>query len=218
MHSSVFLNIVWQLFRGVGETILVTVSCFLTGTVVGLIMVGLRSLNFPGLSSLVDAFTFIFRGVPVLVLVFLVYFGFPGIGLKIPPLLAMNLSLGLVVGAYLSEVFRGALLSIDSAELLAAEASGMSTLQRLIYIELPQMLRFAFPGMVNEFTSTLKNSPFAYTIGISEITSHAVALTATINYSLYIYLILGVFYFLIYRICLFCMKSVEEKFKWDTNK
>ncbi|HSW68689.1 MAG TPA: amino acid ABC transporter permease [Gammaproteobacteria bacterium] len=206
------LNIVWQLLQGIDETIIVTVSCFLTGTIMALLMVSLRHLGIPGLTRLVDTFTFIFRAVPVLVLIFLVYFGFPGIGLKIQPLLAMNLSLGLVAGAYLTEVFRGALLSIDSSELLAAEASGMSYLQRLFFIEFPQMLRFSYPGMVNEFTSTLKNSPFAYTIGISEITRQATALTATINHSMQIYLVLGILYFLIYRVCLFFMNSVEEKF------
>ena len=145
---------------------------------------------------------FIFRGIPILVLVFLIYFGLPGFGFTMPPLLAMNLSLGMMTGFYLSEVFRGSLLSIDTSELLAARAMGFSRLQQLMLIEIPQMLRLSVPGMVNEFTTTLKNSPYAYAIGIPEMMRQATSLIVTSSLDLQIYLCIGIIYFLIYRISL----------------
>ncbi|OYW79893.1 MAG: hypothetical protein B7Z19_04175 [Polynucleobacter sp. 32-46-5] len=143
----------------------------------------------------------------------MVYFGLPGLGFKVPPLMAMALSLGLVASAYLAEVFRGAFNSVDPAEILAAQAMGMSRLQVLGYIELPQMLRFSVPGMVNEFTSILKYSPFAYTVGIPEITKQATTLTSTTLQGVEVYLAVGILYFLIYRICLFGVQIISRRFQ-----
>lgn len=208
-----FFDILAQLAQGVSYTVLVTLVCSATGLVVGLILSSLRRLHFTGITPLIDGYTYVFRGVPVLVLLFIVYFGLPGIGFKVPPLLAMALSLGLVASAYLAEVFRGAFNSVDSAEILAGEAMGMTRLQVLIYIELPQMLRFSVPGMVNEFTTVLKFSPFAYTVGIPEITKQAMTLTATTLRGIEIYLAVGVLYFVIYRICLVGVQALSKRYQ-----
>jgi polar amino acid transport system permease protein len=208
-----FIDILAQLAQGVSYTALVTLVCSATGLAVGLILSSLRRLHLRGINLLIDLYTYVFRGVPVLVLLFIVYFGLPGIGLKVPPLLAMALSLGLVASAYLAEVFRGAFNSVDPAEVLAGEAMGMSRLQVLIYIELPQMLRFSVPGMVNEFTTVLKFSPFAYTVGIPEITKQAMTLTATTLRGIEIYLAVGVLYFVIYRICLIAVQAFSKRFE-----
>ena len=208
-----FIDILAQLAQGVSYTVLVTLVCSATGLAVGLILSSLRRLHFRGINLLIDVYTYVFRGVPVLVLLFIVYFGLPGIGLKVPPLLAMALSLGLVASAYLAEVFRGAFNSVDPAEVLAGEAMGMSRLQVLIYIELPQMLRFSVPGMVNEFTTVLKFSPFAYTVGIPEITKQAMTLTSTTLRGIEIYLAVGILYFVIYRICLIAVQAFSKRFE-----
>ncbi|MEN5315849.1 amino acid ABC transporter permease [Pseudomonas koreensis] len=217
MHYGDIVSIAWQLSQGVIYTVFVTLTCFVTGMSIGLAATVLRRLALPGIDFFLDSFTFIFRGIPILVLVFLVYFGLPGFGINIHPVVAMNLSLGLITGAYLAEVFRGALKSVDSTELLAAEAMGMSRMQVFFYVEFPQMLRFAFPGMVNEFTSVLKNSAFAYTIGISEITRQALAITSTTNFGVEVYVIVGLLYFLIYRVFLFSMKRIERRFVFSAE-
>jgi polar amino acid transport system permease protein len=208
-----FLDILTQLAQGVSYTLLVTLVCSVTGLLVGLGLASLRRLGLPLLTPLVDWYTYVFRGVPVLVLLFTVYFGLPGIGFKVPPLMAMALSLGLVASAYLAEVFRGAFNSVDPAEVLAAQAMGMTRIQVLRYIELPQMLRFSVPGMVNEFTSILKYSPFAYTVGIPEITKQAMNLTATTLRGVEVYLAVGILYFAIYRICLFTVQCISKRYQ-----
>ena len=208
-----FFDILSQLSQGIAYTVLVTLACSATGVVVGLLITGLRRLSIWGLLPILDTFTYVFRGVPVLVMLFLVYFGLPSIGITISPLLAMVCSLGFIAGAYLSEVFRGALDSVDPAEILAAEAIGMTRLQILVYIELPQMLRFSVPGMVNEFTSVLKSSPFAYTVGIPEITKQAMTLTAITLRGIEVYLAVGVLYFAIYRLFLFAIHQIENRYR-----
>lgn len=208
-----FFDILSQLSQGIAYTVLVTLVCSATGVVVGLSIAGLRRLSIWGLRPALDAFTYVFRGVPVLVMLFLVYFGLPSIGITVSPLVAMVCSLGFIAGAYLSEVFRGALDSVDPAEILAAEAMGMSRWQILVYIELPQMVRFAVPGMVNEFTSVLKSSPFAYTVGIPEITKQAMTLTATTLRGIEVYLAVGILYFTIYRLFLFAIERIQNRYR-----
>ncbi len=207
-----FWQILAQLAAGAGYTILVTVACIATGLVTGLGIALLARLRLRALDRLLRAYTYVFRGVPVLVLLFLVYFGLPGLGLNVPPLVAMMLSLGLIAGAYLAEVFRGAFASVDPDEIMAAEAMGMSRRQILLAIELPQMLRFAVPGMLNEFTTVLKYSPFAYTVGLPEIMKQAMALAATTLRGLEIYLAIGLLYFGIYKLMLFLVRLIERRF------
>ncbi len=208
-----FLDILSQLAQGIFYTVLVTLVCSLTGLLVGLTLSCLRRLNTAWLTYVIDVYTYVFRGVPVLVLLFIVYFGLPGIGFKVPPLMAMALSLGLVASAYLAEVFRGAFNSVDPAEVIAAQAMGMTRIQVLRFIEIPQMLRFSVPGMVNEFTSVLKYSPFAYTVGIPEITKQAMALTATTLRGIEVYLAVGILYFVIYRICLVGVQLLSKRYQ-----
>ena len=208
-----FYQILAQLAQGVSYTVLVTLVCSTTGLVIGLSLACLRRLSIPGLTPIIDIYTYIFRGVPVLVLLFMVYFGLPSVGIKVPPLMAMAMSLGLVTSAYLAEVFRGAFNSVDAMEVLAGEAMGMSRLQVLWYIDLPQMLRFSVPGMINEFTSVLKYSPFAYTVGIPEITKQAIALTSTTLRGVEVYFAVGILYFAIYRILLVGIQLINRHYE-----
>ena len=109
-----FLEILEQLAQGLGHTLLVTLTCSATALLVALMMTGLRQLGTQHIGRVLDVFTFVFRGIPVLVLLFMVYFGLPSIGVKVSSLAAMALSLGLIAAAYLSEVFRGALQAVNA--------------------------------------------------------------------------------------------------------
>ena len=207
-----FWQILAQLATGVGYTLGVTLACISTGLATGLALAILTRLRLPGLGPVLAVYSYVFRGVPVLVLLFIVFFGLPGIGLEVSPLLAMMLSLGLITGAYLAEVFRAGFNGIDPNEILAAEAMGLRRREILIAIELPQMLRFAVPGMLNEFTTVLKYSPFAYTVGIPDVMKQAMTLASTTLRGLEIYLAVGVIYFLVYKLLLALMRAVERRF------
>lgn len=207
-----FSAILAQLASGAGYTVLVTVACCATALAVGLLSAGLRRVfPFPAVIRVLDLFAFVFRSIPVLVLLFLVYFGLPGAGIRVSPLGAMMLSLGLIAGAYLAEVFRGALDAVDAAEIMAAQSMGMSRWQVFRHIELPQMMRFSVPGMVNEFTNVLKYSPFGYTVGIPEMTKQALALSSATLRGVEIYLAAGILYFLVYRILLVGVRVLEKR-------
>jgi polar amino acid transport system permease protein len=208
-----FFAILALLATGAGYTILVTLMCSATGMAVGLAIAMFHRLGSRRISACLAVFTYVFRGIPVLVLLFIVFFGLPGIGIAVPPLVSMMLSLGLIAGAYLGEVFRGALDSVDGSEVLAAQAMGMSRMQVLLYIEFPQMLRFSVPGMVNEFTTVLKYSPFAYTVGIPEVMKQAMALSAATLRGVEIYFAVGLVYFAIYKILVTFVWALEKRYR-----
>lgn len=208
-----FLEILSVLSRGITYTLLVSAVCSATAVIVGMLLVSLHTLGGSVARAVVATLVYCLRGVPVLVLLFLVYFGLPVIGLKVDPLAAMAMSLGLIGGAYITEVFRGALASVDETELTAAEALGLSRWQVFRWVQAPQMLRFSAPGMLNEFTSILKYSPFAYTVGIPEITKQATVLASQTLQGAEIYLAVGILYFLVYRILLMLARRVEQRFR-----
>lgn len=205
-----FAGILLTLLQGVGYTLLITLSCAATALVVGLAIAIARELGGAWVSGLLSTLVYVLRGVPMLVLLFVVFFGLPGIGFDVPPLLAMMLSLGLISGAYLSEVFRGALAAVSANEVLAAQSMGFTRFETLRLIKIPQMLRFSMPGMVNELTTVLKYSPFAYTVGIPEITKQAMALVATTMRGLEIYAAIGLIYFGIYRLLVAVVRLIEK--------
>ncbi|QOL15470.1 amino acid ABC transporter permease [Dickeya dianthicola] len=218
MSSQDMINIGYFLLEGVANTLMVTLTCFTSALITGLAVAVLRRLAFPSIKNILDFLVFTFRGIPVLIAVFLVYFGLPATGLSISPLLAMNISIGLISGSYLAEVFRGALQLVEQSEITAAKAAGLSKLQIIRNIELPQMLRFSVPGVLNEFSSVLKATPFAYTVGISEITKQAMSLTAVTMNGLVIYTLAGILYFIIYKLSLVAAKLLEMKFKMTSDE
>ena len=208
-----FIDILLTLLQGAGYTVLITFSCAATALVVGLGIAIARELGAAWVSAVLSALVYVLRGVPMLVLLFVVFFGLPGIGIDVPPLLAMMLSLGLISGAYLSEVFRGALAAVNPGEVLAAHAMGFTRFETLRLIKIPQMLRFSVPGMVNELTTVLKYSPFAYTVGLPEITKQAMALVATTMRGIEIYAAIGLIYFAIYRLLLSAVRLIEKRYR-----
>ena len=208
-----FQVLVGELAAGAVYTILVTLAGMGASLIVGLTAAMLSRLTWKPLQYGLAAFTYVFRGVPILVLLFIVFFGLPSLGVRVPPFFAMVLSLGLVSGAYLAEIFRGAMNAVSQEEVLAGEAMGMTRMQTFRYIVLPQMFRFSIPGMINEFTSILKYSPFAYTVGIPEIMKEAMELTAMSLQGLEIYLVVGILYFVIYKVFLAIFTVLERKYR-----
>ena len=207
-----FIDILQTLLDGAGYTLLITLCCAATALAAGLGIAIARELGGAWLSGALSALVYVLRGIPMLVLLFLVFFGLPGIGIDVPPLMAMMLSLGLISGAYLSEVFRGALAAVNPNEVLAAQTMGFTRLETLRLIKIPQMMRFSVPGMINELTTVLKYSPFAYTVGLPEVTKQAMALVATTMRGLEIYAAIGIVYFAIYRILLSAVRLVERRY------
>ena len=122
------------------------------------------------LSGLISLYVWFFRGLPTLILLFLFYFGlFSLIGLNLSAFTAAILVLGLQSAAYQSQIFRGSIKSLGEGQMLAARSLGMSKIQAIWNIILPQALRISIKGWSNEYAILLKSSAITYAIGVMEI-------------------------------------------------
>ena len=126
------------------------------------------------ISGLISFYVWFFRGLPVLVLLFLFYFGlFSLLGLNLSAFTSAILVLGFRSAAYQSQIFRGSLQSVGEGQMMAARSLGMTKFKAICYIILPQALRISIPGWSNEYAILLKDSAVTYTIGVIEILTRA---------------------------------------------
>lgn len=161
---------------------------------------------------LASAYVWFFRGIPVLVLLFLFYFGlFSLIGLNISAFAAAVIVLGLRGGAYQSQIFRGAILSLPRGQMKAARALGMSDVQAIQSIILPQALRLSIPGWSNEYSIVLKDSAIAFVLGTSEIMSRTHFVASRTYEHLPLYLAAGAVFFILTTIGLRSLRALEKK-------
>jgi polar amino acid transport system permease protein len=120
----------------------------------------------------------LFRGTPLLVQLFLLYYGLPGLGVTLDRLPSAFLALGLNSGAYQAEYLRGAILAIGDGQMMAGRAIGMSRWRTIRYVILPQALRLVIPAWSNEPLSLLKSTAIAFLIAVPDLMSRAKALAA----------------------------------------
>ncbi len=169
--------IFYILEKGLAQTLLLTAFGLLIGFVLGVLLALMRVYGGIELGWAASGYEKIFRGIPILVLIYIFAFGIPDLFWYIEPLqrplASIILALGLRSGAYQSQIFRGAILSVNPGQTEAARALGMNGVQSFRYIILPQALRLAVPSWSNEYAVVIKDSSFAYAVGIVELTKAA---------------------------------------------
>lgn len=162
-------------------TLVVSLAALLIGIAIGAVVAGAKLSNSVILRGIGDVYTTVLRGVPDLLIIYLVYFGGSAIVtyvaksfgqqgfLGVPSFLAGSLAVGLASGAYQTEVFRGAYLAIPRGQLEAAKAVGMTRFLRFRRIIVPQVLAIALPGIGNVWQLALKDSALISVTGLSEL-------------------------------------------------
>jgi len=157
------------LLEGAGLTIVISAVAMVVAAVLGL---GLAALSqAPGRLArrLVGAYVEVFRNTPLLIQIFIVYFGLPQLGLKLSPFLSGLSALVFYAAAYNTEIFRAGLEAVPRGQLEAARSLGLSALATLRWITVPQALRISFPALGNNLVSLVKNSSLVSTIGMVEL-------------------------------------------------
>src|SRR5690606_36623423 len=165
-----------SLLRGAGIAVLFVICAEMMGTIIGLALALCRLSDRRWLSLPAMIYVDLIRGTPMLVQILFVYFGLPNLvsnitggSFNIPPLLAGIVALGLNSGAYVLEIYRTAISSIDRGQAEAARALGLSRRQTFLYIIFPQAFRWAVPPLGNEFITLLKDTSLLSVISVSEI-------------------------------------------------
>ena len=157
------------MLRGAGYTLLLAVAAMLGGLVLGLPTALMRVSPWAPLRWPAAVYVGAFRGTPLLVQLFVVYYGLPSIGIEFTPVTAGVLTLSLNAGAYLSESLRGAILAVAHGQWRAAYSLGLGWGQTLGHVVLPQALRVAVPSMSNTLISLIKDTSLVSVITMTEL-------------------------------------------------
>ncbi|MDR2502980.1 MAG: amino acid ABC transporter permease [Deltaproteobacteria bacterium] len=182
------------------------------GLVLGIPLALAQVYGPPALIRLVGLYVWFFRGTPILVLLYLFYFGlFIALRLDVSALASSCIVLGLTSAAYQAQIFRGGIEALPHGQLKAARALGMSDLQGIRHVILPQALRLALPGWSNEFSILLKDSALVHVLGVPELlaASHHVASRTGGHFTYYI--LAGLIYLSITLVGLKLLRGLEAK-------
>ena len=151
------------------------------GSVFGIFVALMRLSKFRLIRWISTAYVEFLRGTPLLVQVLIVYFGLPQLGIKMPRMTAGIVALTINSAAYMSEIVRSGIQAVDHGQTEAARSLGMTSVQTMLYVILPQAIKNILPAVGNEFVVIIKESSILYTIGIYELTYQANKLAST-NY------------------------------------
>ncbi|MCM2465832.1 amino acid ABC transporter permease [Methanoculleus oceani] len=181
------------------------------GLALGIAVAVGRQYGGRAVSSACKMFVFLIKGTPLLLLLFILYFGLPAIGITFTAFVASVVGFILCNGAYNAEYIRGALISIKEGQMVAAQALGMTRWQAIRNVILPQALRRAIPGLSNEFIYLIKYSSLAYMLTVIEL-SGAGKLVAT-KYFTYTesFAVVGVVYLVLVTITTVAVSILEKR-------
>jgi len=182
------------LLLGALITVIVTVGSFGVAIILGVISAVCRTGRNRGLRFIAYAYVEVFRAVPVLTQLFVIYFGLAAIGIRLNPIPAAITGFGLNGGAYLTEVFRGGIEAVGRGQVEAARALGLSRLRILGLIVLPQAFRITLPSLVNFAIGLLKDTSLASAVAAPELSFNARILIDRTFLSTQIYLLVAFLY------------------------
>lgn len=168
--------------RGAAVTLELTAVGLTLGFVLGLLLALAKVYAPRWLSNIATAYIELFRGTPLLVQLFLIYYGLPSLGITLSQTLSAYLALGLNSAAYQAEYLRGAIQAIGPSQMMAGRSIGLSRWQTIRFIILPQALRLALPSWSNEPISLLKTTAVVFLIAVQDLMAKAKR-TATITYN-----------------------------------
>lgn len=205
---SILLNFGNLLFilKGVGNTLLLTFTAIALGFIAGSILAFGEVYLPPPFSYIFRIIGEVFRGIPLMLLFLVLYFG-----VKLPMTASAILGLGIRSAAYQGQIFRSALEAVSLGQMHAGLSIGMSNFQVFREILLPQAIRIMVPGWSNEFITVLKDTSIAFVIGVAEVMTKADLIARTLGRYLEVYIFIGILYFILVRVSTLILNKIYEK-------
>ena len=201
---------------GTAYTLGVTLVALPSGLVLGVLFALLYVYGGRVVSRLMSLYSTVMRGIPPIVLLFILYFVMSG-SVNLSPFWAGSISLGIISSAYQMEIVRGAILAVSGEQMLAARAIGMSTLEAIRYVILPQTLRLAIPPWSNEAAIVIKDSSLVYALGVPEILRRAQLISASTQQPFLAYISAAVIYFALVFIANRLLARLERRLTIPSN-
>jgi polar amino acid transport system permease protein len=207
-----FQQLMPALIRGLGVSIELIVPSAIIGISIGIFIGILRVYGHPVLKWFAGAYVQIFRGFPLIVQLYIWYFGLPLLGIFLSPFVAAVTGFSLCSGAYHAEYLRGAFQSIKNGQMQAARALGFTRVRAIFSIILPQAFRYALPSCGNEFIYLIKYSSLAYMVTCLELTGEGdVIASLTFRYT-GVFITVGALYLLMVSVATLILSRIEGHF------
>ena len=203
-----------HLMNGLAVTIELTIASVFLASILAILMALGRSYGRQPLPFFILIYEKVFRGIPLIVIFILLYFGLTQVGIILDAFSAAIIGLALHSTAYQIQIYRSAINAIPEGQIIAARSLGMSKLKAMRYIILPQMLRLSIPGWSNEFTIVLKDTSIAIAIGVVELMRQGrYVIVREPQTALYILLLIALIYFIIVFTINRGLSFLEKKYR-----
>ena len=208
-----FQTVIPELLQGTRVTLEIAGGALLIGSAVGLPVALSRVYGSLWLQRLVTGYINIFRGTPLLVQLFVVYYGLPDFGLTFSRLTAAYLTLGLNSSAYQAEYLRGAIQSVGAGQMVAARAIGMSRLTAIRTIILPQAFRLVLPSWSNEMIAIIKYTAVVFLIAVPDLMGKAKMVSSRYFAPISTYIVVALIYLVIVGLATLILRYVGKRFE-----
>jgi len=230
LDFSALKNFMDLFFEGALNTVFLSLITVVLGCIIGFLVTLLRRSKYKPLNWLAIAYAQIIRGTPVLLQIYIVCYGFPMIGLDIPfnpagikivylelskMVLRCILALSLNSGAYISEIFRGGLNSVDKGQVEASRSLGLNSAQTMQHIVLPQAIKNIIPALGNEFIMMIKESSMVSVVGVFDVMYTKTIVTSITMKTFEPLIVIALIYFILTTICTTLLGFVERRLNTD---
>ena len=204
------------LIPGIKVTIPLTLASFALGFAIALFLALVQVADVPVLKRFARLYIWIFRGTPLLVQLFIIFYGLPSIGIILEAFPSAVIAFGMNVGAYNAEVLRSSIQAVPEGQSEAAALIGMNYLQTMIHIVLPQAFRIAFPPLFNSLIGLVKDTSLASSITVIELFTTAQQIAARTFEPFALYCEAAVIYLMICTLLTWLQGWLEKKMDWRT--
>lgn len=207
-----------MLAAGFKITIPLTVLSFLFGMILALLLAIVQVANIKVLKQISQIYIWFFRGTPLLVQLFIIYFGLPSVGIVLPAFPAAVIAFGMNVAAYNAEAVRAAILAVPVGQTEAAYLIGLTYPRLMVRIVLPQAFPIAFPSLFNNLISLLKDTSLASCITIVEVMATAKQIIGWTYESLALYIEAAIIYLMFSTVLTWIQGLLEKRLGWEAKE
>ncbi len=197
------------MMAGLRVSIPLTVASFTSGLIIAFLVALAQIAKVPVIQHLVRIYVWIIRCTPMIVQLFVVYFGLPSIGIKLSSFTSAWVVMSLSVGAYCSETVRAAILSVPVGQLEACYCDGLTFWQGMYHVVVPQALRTAFPPLSNSVIGLVKDTSLAYSVALVEVLATAQRIAARTYDYFWLYIEAGLIYLIICSVLTVIQRKAE---------
>jgi len=216
LDPSIIIKYLPLFLKGVFLTVEISFLAILIGMPIGILAAVARTSRFKILNLVGAVYVEVFRNTPLLIQIFIIFFGLPSLGIKLSPYISGLTALVLYVGAYNAEVIRSGLEAVPRGQIEAAKSLGLTGVQTFLYIILPQAFQISLPALGNNWVALVKNSSLVSVIGMVELTWVTFDLNALTFRSFELFGAATIFYLILIFILINILAFVEKRFAYKT--